>query len=259
MTPQEKALIDSVFDRLAQTTSTPKDPDALAYIRDRAAKLPDAAYGLTQAVLIQEMALNHATTRIAQLEHALSQQEGAPVQGSSFLGGAAGASSAGPWGTRPTQSQAQPQPQPQQAPYQAAQPQYQQPQYQQPAYQQPAAGPWGGGGFLRNAASMAAGVAGGTLLAEGIASLFGGHHLYGGYGGFGGAGYGPWGGQSGMVENVENITVNNYGDADTAAGRDSLPQMDDPNLRDASFDDAGDDSSSFDDGGFDGGSDFSDV
>jgi hypothetical protein len=213
--------------------------------------LPDATYGLTQAVLIQEMALNHANTHIAQLEHQLAQGD-AQTQGSSFLGGAG--SSAGPWGARAAQPQPQPAPQPQ---YQA-QPQYQQPQYQ-PAYQpQPQ-----GGGFLRNIAGMAAGVAGGTLLAEGIASMFGGRG-YGGYGGgFGGVGggYGPWGGSPGMNETVENITVNNYGDANTAAGRDGLPQTDDAAYRDASFDSSGgDDSSSFDDGGgFDGGSDFSDT
>lgn len=252
MTPQEKALIDSVFDRLAQMASTTKDAEALTYIRDRAASQPDATYGLVQAVLIQEMALNHANTRITQLEHELAQgaEQG---QGSSFLGGAA--TGAGPWGPRATQPQPQQAPQPQ---YQ--QPQYQQPQYQaQPQYQQPTSA-WGapaGGGFLRNAAGMAAGVAGGTLLAEGIASLFGGRHLFGGgYGGFGGVGGGYGGGQPEMVENVENITVNNYGDANTAAARDGLPQTDD-----AGYQDASDDSSSFDGGGFDdgGGSDFSDT
>lgn len=253
MTPQEKALIDSVFDRLAQTASGTKDAEALAHIRERIAQLPDASYGLVQAVLIQEMALNNASTRITQLEHQLSES-GAQGSGSSFLGGSAGA--AGPWGARASQPQPAPQPQPQ--------PQYQQP----PQYQPPPSGPWGqpaGGGFLHNMASMAAGVAGGTLLAEGIASLFGGRHFFGpGYGGgFGGigGGYGPWGnGMGGGGETIENITVNNYGDANTgAASNGNLGS--DPDIRDASFDSSGDDSSSFDDGGgFDGGgSDFSDT
>ncbi|HTZ71648.1 MAG TPA: DUF2076 domain-containing protein [Acetobacteraceae bacterium] len=258
MTPQEKALIDSVFDRLAQTAGGETDAEAAAYIKDRAAKLPDAAYGLTQAVLIQEMALNHANSHITQLEHQLAQASGQD-QGSSFLG-AAGRS--GPWGPQGGQ-QAPQQPQPQ---YQAQpQPQYQ-PQPQQ------AAGPWGaapsgGGGFLRNVASMAAGVAGGTLLADGIASLFGGRHPFGGgYGGYGGfGGLGGFGGQPDVVENVENVTVNNYGDPNDPnmnAGQDGLPQTDDAGTQDASFDpSSGDDGSSFDDGGgFGGGSDdFTDV
>ncbi len=248
MTPQEKALIDSVFDRLAQTAAGEKDAEAASYIKDRAARLPDATYGLVQAVLIQEMALNHANTRIAQLEHQVSQGAG-QGQGSSFLGGRA----SGPWGAAgqqgPQQPAAQAQPQPQ---YQA------QPQYAP----QPQPGPWGaapsgGGGFLRNVAGMAAGVAGGTLLADGLLSLFGGRGFGGGYGGVGGFG-GPWGGQPGMVENVENITVNNYGDPNLNAGQDGLPQ--DSGYQDASFDPSGDDSSNFDDGGgFDGGGDFSDV
>jgi hypothetical protein len=43
--------------------------------------------------------------------------------------------------------------------------------------QQPMQQPSQGGGFLRNAASTAAGVAGGALLFQGISSMFsGGHH-----------------------------------------------------------------------------------
>lgn len=236
MTPQEKSLIDSVFDRLAQGGSGARDAEALAYIRDRAARLPDAVYGLVQAVLIQEMTINQAAARVAELERQISQGA-APAPASSFLGGA------GPWGQAPARSAA---PQPQPAPAYQPQPQAQ-------------PGPWGapaaGGGFLHNMASIAAGVAGGTLLAEGISSLFGGRHLFGG--GFGGiGGYGPFGGAPGMVENV---TVNNYGDA----GRDGLPQDDQAGYQDASFTDSGDDGSSFDSGdsfgGGDFGSDFTDT
>lgn len=241
MTPQEKSLIDSVFDRLAQGGSGGKDADALAYIRDRAAHVPDAVYGLVQAVLIQEMTINQAAARVAELERQVAQG-GAPAQGSSFLG------AAGPWGQAPAAA----------SPARAAAPQPQ-PAYQpQPQPQpQPQAGPWGapaaGGGFLRNVASMAAGVAGGTLLAEGISSLFGGRHLFGG--GFGGVGgYGPFGGAPGMVENV---TINNYGDANSGDAGSGLPQDDQAGYQDASFTDSGDDGSSFDGGDF--GSDFSDT
>jgi hypothetical protein len=245
MTPQEKSLIDSVFDRLAQGGSGAKDAEALTYMRDRAARLPDSIYGLVQAVLIQEMTINQAAARVAELERQVAQGA-APAQGSSFLGGA------GPWGQAPGTT----------SPARAAAPQPQaQPAYQPQPQLQPQAGPWGapasGGGFLRNMASMAAGVAGGTLLAEGISSLFGGRHMFGG--GFGGVGgFGPFGGSPGMVENVENVTVNNYGDS--APGSDGLPQDDQGGYQDASFTDSGDDGSSFDggDSGFDGGG-FSDT
>ncbi len=246
MTPQEKSMIDSVFDRIAQGATGTKDAEAMAVIEDRVARQPNSVYGLVQAVLIQEMALNQAGARVAELERQLAQS--GQSQGSSFLGGV------GPWGraAAPVAAPAPAQPQPQ-------------PQYQA----QPAAGPWGptmqpaGGGFLRNVAGMAAGVAAGSLLADGIASLFGGHHMFGGgYGGIGG-GMGPWGGSPGMVENVENITVNNYGGPDGAG---AVPPdgslTDGGNYRDASFDPSGiDDSSLSDDGGsFDGGGfDSSDV
>ena len=92
---------------------------------------------------------------------------------------------------------------------------------------------------------MAAGVAGGTLIAEGLSSLFGGHHYGGGFGGgygggFGGAG--PWAG--GQPEVVENVTVNNYYDE---RGR-AVDNVSDDGGQDASYQDA-----SYDDSGFDGG------
>lgn len=212
MTPQEKDLILSVFDRLARAGAGPRDAEAEALINQRIVQQPDAVYGLVQAVLIQEMHLNQAQQHISALENQLAQaRAGAPAQGGSFLGGAAPAfggsvpNSGAAWAGQPA---AQPQPQYAAQPQYAPQPQLQaQPQPQPGFFQRPAAG----GGFLRNAASMAAGVAGGTLLAEGIASLFGGHRGFGGgFGGMGGIGGSPWGGQP--TEVVENITNNYYGD-----------------------------------------------
>lgn len=195
MTPQERDLIESVFSRLAQTAGAPKDPEALALIAERTRALPDAAYGLVQAVLVQESILKQAQTHIAELEQRLAQAPAAAP--ASFLG----AAPANPW--------AQSAPRPSTPPL----PQQQQPIYQQPAYAPPQqqASPWGqpagGGGFLRQAATAAAGVAGGMLVAEGISSLFSGHH--GGFGGgFDNAGFG--GGFGGQPEVVENVVVNNY-------------------------------------------------
>jgi hypothetical protein len=211
MTPEERDLIASVFQRLEQVAGAPKDADANALIGDYMRRQPEAAYGLVQAVLVQESALKQAQTRIADLEQRLARSGGANA--GTGAGGFLPQSGGNPW------VQSAPQPAP-------AQPVYQpQPAYQQaPAYQQqPMAqsSPWGqpaAGGFLRNAATAAVGVAGGMLVAEGISSLFSGHHSGFG-GGFGNTGYG------GPQETVENVTVNNYyGDQQgntQAAGYDS--------------------------------------
>ena len=232
MTPQEKDLIQGVFTRLAQSANTPKDPEAAAFIRDQAAHLPDAMYGLVQAVIVQDMGLGQAQRTIndlqRQLEEARSAQA-APASGGSFLGGAS------PWGGGSVPRSGNP--------AQPAAPAYQaQPQgFAQP---QPATTPWGGqpasgaGSFLRSAATMAAGVAGGTLIAEGLSSLFSGHR--GGFGGGGFASGSPWGG--GSSETVENVTVNNYYGDQGDAGTDTQ----DSSYQDASYDDSGFDSS-FDD------------
>ena len=278
MNPQEKSLIDGVFDRLARgSAAAPRDAEAMTHIQERLAVQPDAVYGLVQAVIMQEMALGQTGARIAELEKQLAQaQSGAGPAQSSFLGG-----TAGPWGRAP---QPAPQPQPQ---YSQPQPQYAQPLQPQPLPQyvaapQYAGGPWGaasgGGGFLGNVATMAAGVAAGSLLADGLASLFGGHHYYGGYGvgGFGGYGaYDGFGGGFGappVQETIENVTVNNYNESPDAGLRDDRGYRDnagyqdqsgqDPSYQDASFDpNAGglpDDGTSFDDTNFDDGNGFDD-
>jgi len=244
MTPQEKDLILGVFDRLAHVGAAGRDAEAEALINQRIVQQPDAVYGLVQAVIIQEMTLNQAQQHIAELEKQLAQARNAAqpaAGGSSFLGGAAGGYGSVPnTGARWGAQQAAPQPQPQYAA--PPQPQYA-PQPQQFA-PQPFAQPSAGGGFLRSAATMAAGVAGGTLLAEGISSLFGGHRGFGG--GFGGS---PWGGGQ-PTEVVENVTtVNNYYDGQGQGGQNAGWEGDaaDSVYQDASYDDG----NSFDDSGFD--------
>ncbi len=267
MTPQEKDLIQSVFDRLARSGVGQKDVEAEALIRDNLQRLPDAPYGLVQAVIMQEMGLNHATQRINELQRQLDEARAGhaqPSAGGSFLGGAS------PWGggSVPRAGQGGAAAPPPQAPSPAwgqppGGPAYAPPPAG-PAYAPPpaaAANPWAqpsaAGGFLRNAATMAAGVAGGTLIAEGLSSLFGGHHMGGGMGGFGGgfASGSPWGGTPN--EAVENVTVNNYyGDQ---GGRDDQQDYAQDNGygqdQDAGYQDASYDDTSYDDGGFDGGFD----
>jgi hypothetical protein len=166
MTPQERDLIQSVFDRLARLAGKEKDREAEALILERLRAVPDAAYNLVEAVVVQEMAIKENEARIRELETRLAQAQPAqqPQQAGGFgrPGGVWGRGSV-PSTTQPQQYAPQPQPQPQP-----------QQQYAQPS-------PWGGqpsagGGFLRTAAGAAVGVAGGMLLANSISSMFAGGH-----------------------------------------------------------------------------------
>lgn len=172
MTPDERTLLTNFLRDLDAARTNAKDAEAEAMISQVLSRNPDAAYLLVQHTILSDQALQEARARIQTLEAA---QGGART---SFLGGA------------------QPQPAPTAVPVAA------------PAYApQPAASPFAMGGglgsFLRSAGTMAAGVAAGDLLFDGISGLFGGHRGFGGgFGGFGG-GYGG---------TVENVTINEYDD-----------------------------------------------
>jgi len=164
MTPDERILLTNFLRDLQAARPGPKDAEAEAMINQALAGNPDAAYLLVQHTILSDQALQAAQARIQALE------SGAPQ--SSFLGGA-----------RP------------------------QPATAVPAYAPPpSASPFSMGGglgsFLRSAGTMAAGVAAGDLLFDGLSGLFGGHRGFGGFGGFGG----DYGGT------VENVTINDYGD-----------------------------------------------
>jgi hypothetical protein len=232
MTPQERDLITHLLERLAQAGGQPKDPEADQLIRQAVAAQPDAPYYLAQTVLIQDMALSNAQSRIQALEQQLAAAKPAPAQPTSFLGGLFGGGpastnptagsvpSAGPW-SRPApvapaqaapQWQGQPgQGQPGQGQPAQGQPGYGQSGYGQPGYGQPMGmggpmmGMGGGSGFLRSAATTAAGIAGGALLFQGIQSMFGSH-----------AG-GILSGTS-MQPGLSETVINNYYGSDPAAG-----------------------------------------
>ena len=181
MTPQERDLISALLARLQQQSGKPRDPEADALIREAGTQIPDALYLLVQTVLIQDMALHDAQNRIAELERArdgaASQSEAAP----SFLpprtsGPAPGSvPSAGRWSN--TASGAAPPREPawsqSATPPSAVQPVAQPPYAYGPG---PGYGPQmltgGGSDFLRQAAATAAGVVGGSLLFQGIHSMF---------------------------------------------------------------------------------------
>lgn len=165
MTPDERDLINGLFDRMRAYDLPQKDRDAEALINQAVRATPDAPYMLVQSVLVQEQALEAANARVQELEARVRELEGAQPQqgGGSFLGGLFGG------GARPDPERRSSVPAigsrsggvPSMLPsrMQAA---------QEPA-QQPATG-----GFMRTAMTTAAGVAGGMLLAEGIRSMMGG-------------------------------------------------------------------------------------
>ncbi len=184
MTPEERALIDGLFDRMREVSNQPRDAEAEALIARYVSQMPYAPYALAQTVLVQEHALKQASARIEELEAQARQPQ--PAQSSSsFLGGllggrgtsvptAGGRASSVTGGMGGSAMTLPPQTQP----------------YAQPgAFAQQPSGPWGGqpaqpargfgggfggGGFLQGAMATAAGVAGGMLLADGIRNLMSG-------------------------------------------------------------------------------------
>jgi uncharacterized protein len=185
MTPQERQLVEDLFDRLSGMESAPRDPDAAAVIAQGLRSAPNAVYALVQTVLVQDEALKRANSRIQQLEGG-----GAPEQNQGgFLDTMRGAifGQNQPRGSvpnvRPPEMPSRPVWNSGQVMQQAQSPgQYNQAPYGQP-YGAPQAPMGGGGSFLGTAAAAAAGMVGGSLLLGSIRSMMGGSHQ-----GFGDAG-----------------------------------------------------------------------
>jgi uncharacterized protein len=159
MTPQERQLVEELFDRLARLESTPRDPEAERAISNGLARAPHAIYPLVQTVLVQDEALKRADARIRELT---GGDAGEPAGGGfldsmrQVLTGRAtsvpsvrSGVSANPdarWNSGGTLAA----PSPGVAP-----------------------APSPGGSFLGTAAASAAGVIGGALLLDSIRSMFG--------------------------------------------------------------------------------------
>jgi uncharacterized protein len=195
MTSDERTLIATLFDRLNQAAAQPRDAEAEEFIRGKVSQQPLAPYLLVQSTLVMQQALAAAQSRIADLEKQLAAA-GRSGQGSggSFLSGMANFLGVG-------QSPSQPPPRPPQTPP---------PLPTQPSPPStfappplPQAGPRGGGSFLQNALSTAAGVAGGALLFQGIQNLIG--HNPGPFGGLTGPSGGLIGSNQPVTENTEII------------------------------------------------------
>lgn len=171
MTPQERKLVEDLFERLATLERNPREPDAEEAIRAGLRRAPNATYALVQTVLLQEQALRQANERIRELESADPAQHGGggfldSMRDAVFGGGNTRTAVPPAGGDRPMgvpagfprsadQSQAQGG-----APY--------------PQQVEPARGGGFGGSFLGTAAAAAAGVIGGTLLMNSLKGAFGG-------------------------------------------------------------------------------------
>ena len=185
MTPQERQLVDDLFDRLAKVEGAPRDPDAAAAIGQGLQRAPHALYALVQTVLIQDEALKRANSRIQELEAASAPQRS---QSGGFLDSMRETifGQSQPRGSVPNVRPPDPSSRPvwnsgQVMPQAGYGGQYDQgpsaPGYGQGAFGQGRAPAFGGGGsFLGTAAAAAAGVVGGSLLLNGIHSMMGGGH-----------------------------------------------------------------------------------
>ncbi|MGH6778209.1 MAG: DUF2076 domain-containing protein [Bradyrhizobium sp.] len=280
MTPQERQMIDDLFDRLGKVETAPRDPDASAAITDGLRKAPNAVYALVQTVLVQDEALKRANTRIQELEAAQAPHQQQPAGFLDSMRETLFGSSSQPHGSVP--NVAPPQSHPVWNSGQVMN-QAQSPGYAPPPYGQPASGPsyagsmfGGGGSFLGTAAAAAAGMVGGSLMLNSIRSMMGGpQHGFGNPAAFGGVagtpGASPWSDQSNS-ELARNAGINDIGSSPTdnsdspRSGLLDQTSNDQSNDQDDQTSNDGDDDMNADDNNFgdddgdsgndDGGSDF---
>ena len=173
MTPQERKLVDDLFERLATLERNPREPDAEDAIDAGLRQAPNATYALVQTVLLQDEALRQANERIRELRGRRRAAAGAAaafsIRCATRCSAAAAPARLGPagrrrpcrWACRP--ASAMPairiRRRAASAPYQQA--------------PEPARG-GAGGSFLGTAAAAAAGVIGGSLLMNSLGGMFGG-------------------------------------------------------------------------------------
>lgn len=237
MTPQERQLVDELFNRLSQLEQSPREADAAAAINEGLRRAPNAIYALVQTVLLQEEALKQAHARLQQYEG--RPQEPQPQRGfldsmrdSLFGGNAPQRGSVPSVGGGAWNAQQQPM------------------QQGQPMPQQQGGG-LGGGSFLGTAAAAAAGVIGGSLLMNSLSGIMGGGQKHGFGSTEGGRDSSPW--SSGDSSKSDLARDAGTGDIGKSNDNDRQGLFDTAsNDRDA----GGDDDDDFDgDDGFDSGGD----
>lgn len=155
MDATDRQLITDLADRVRAAATGARDPEAAALIDSSFGDPRSAVYVLTQAVLVQEQALAAAQARVAELE---GQQAPAAGERGGFMSSLFGRRAEQPNPQQPWGAQQQPQQAWANHPGATAAP-------------QPAAPAGGGGSFMKTAAGVAAGVAGGALLATGVSSM----------------------------------------------------------------------------------------
>jgi len=163
MNLEERRLIEGLFSRMRDMQGIDKDREAADLISREAEANPDAVYLLTQSVLVQEHALQMANARIEELEAAASRaDQGSADRSSGFLPRGPAAATSTPQVGRAASLRSG-------AAGGAPAPATRNQDGERP---RAGAGRPGGGSFMGQAMSTAAGVAGGMLLASGISSLF---------------------------------------------------------------------------------------
>jgi len=250
MTPQERQLVDDLFDRLSKLEGTPRDPDAAAAIAQGLRSAPNAVYALVQTVLLQDEALKRANSRIQELE---AGGAGEQRQSGGFLDSMRetifGQERGSVPNVRPPDMASRPTWNSGQVLQQAQGPApYNQGPYGQPygAPQAPMGG--GGGSFLGTAAAAAAGMVGGSLLLGSIRSMMGGsHQSFGDTAGLGdkATSQTPWSDQSGSGL-AREAGINDIGSSGRGADDNSRAGLFDSASNDDDHDDADVDSDDFD-------------
>jgi len=247
MTPQERQMVEDLFDRLSKMESAPRDPDAATTIAQGLRIAPNAVYALVQTVLVQDEALKLAHHRIEELE-----QQSAPPQnqGGGFLDSMRGAifgqgqSQGSVPNVRPPEVGSRPV-------WNSGQVLQQSGQRDQGGYGQPYGGPQapmgggmmgggpmgggmmggGGGSFLGTAAAAAAGAVGGSLLLNSFRGMMGGNRQA--FGDTAAGDRSPWSDQS-RSDLARDAGVNHIGSNDLAAqdrAQDLAQDREDDDLR----------------------------
>jgi hypothetical protein len=252
MNPQERQLVDELFDRLAKLESTPRDAEAAAAINQGLSRAPNAIYPLVQTVLVQDEALRRAAARIEELEARAGGQHQEQQGGflDSMRGALFGQQQKG--GSVPSVRPAE-----ENRPvwntggaYQAAPAAPPMPQADPRAQ---GGGFGGGGSFLGTAAATAVGVIGGSMLMNSIGGLMGGGHRQG----FGDAssmdkgGESPWSGDQSKGDLSREAGLNDIGRSGSGSDRDA-----DAGGRQGFFDQASNQGHDEDDADYDSDGDF---
>jgi hypothetical protein len=267
MTPQERKLIDELFDRLESLESAPRDPDAVAAINEGLERAPNALYPLVQTALVQDEALKRADARIGELEAELGVEQPQQTQQGGFLDSMRDAliGKREPRGSVPPVRPAAVPGTPQ-SPWRNTTGRQDGYAPEPGSGRPPQAGGYGagpqpgspGGSFLGTAAASAAGVVGGALLMNSFRGMFGGgqgqgHSALDSSSSGGGA---PQGGNLSGTDLARDAGVNDVGSSGRTAASDNQGGSDRAGLFDTAQNDTDDsDSDDFDDGGFDDGGD----